>query len=322
MESLFSERELYQGDPLNPGLETVTPPEVVAGLTASERETRVKNLIDQAHYIVDWAWDVHGKDRQLAARCVLYSGGNDSTVLAHLMKGRVDYAVHANTTIGIEQTRQFVRDTCKGWGLELLERFPPKTYRELVTDPKNGGFPGPAMHFKMYSRLKERCLEQVRRELVQNPRRERVLFLAGRRRSESKRRANVPLSDRKGTMVFASPLAMWTKLDMNTYRLMFRDTDDPVPVNEVSELLHMSGECLCGAFAKEGELEEIRFWFPEVAAEIDALQEEVRAAGFTEPKCNWGHRQGKPTEKTGMLCTSCEFTHELALDLDAENADD
>ncbi|MBF4194612.1 hypothetical protein MHAEM_21341 [Mycolicibacterium phlei] len=268
----------------------------------------MKNLIAQAHQIVDMAWEKHGENRKLAATCILFSGGNDSTALAHMMKGRADYAIHCNTTIGIEQTRQFVRDTCKAWGLPLLEMFPPKTYRELVTDPKNGGFPGPAMHFKMYARLKERGLEAARRQLVKNPWRERVLYIAGRRRSESKRRANVSLNDRKGSMVFASPLAMWTKIDLNTYRLMMRDTDDPVPVNEVSELLHMSGECLCGSFAKEGELEEIRLWFPEVAAEIDALMEEVRAAGYTGPKAIWGNRAGRPTKKSGMLCSSCEFT--------------
>ncbi|MCG7607170.1 phosphoadenosine phosphosulfate reductase family protein [Mycobacterium sp. CnD-18-1] len=307
----------YNGDPLRPDLETVTPPEVIARLTMPEREERVKYLIEQAHHIADWAWKVHGENRRLVARCVLYSGGNDSTVLAHLMKGRSDYAVHANTTIGVEQTRQFVRDTCKMWGLELLERSGPDSFRDLVLGnvyakngnrPYPGGFPGPGAHFYMFQRLKERALDQVRRELVKNPRQERVLFYAGRRRSESKRRMNIALADRRGSIVYTSPLAMWTKVDMTTYRLMHRDTEDPVPVNEVSELLHMSGECLCGSFAKEGELDEIRLWFPEVAAEIEALQEEVRAAGFTDEKGTWGHRKGKPTNKTGMLCTSCEFT--------------
>jgi hypothetical protein len=45
--------------------------------------------------------------------------------------------------------------------------------------------------------------------------------------------------------------------------------NNAVPLNEVSQLLHMSGE---------GELDEIRLWFPRVASEIDSLQEEVRAA--------------------------------------------
>ena len=295
---LFEDAELFSGDPLDPDFEQVCPPSVVASLTRSQREQRLEKLIVQAHTIVDKAWELYAAGRMRAAWCVLYSGGNDSTVLAHLMRERVDFAVHANTTIGIEDTRQFVRDTCANWGLELLERTAPTSYRDLVLER---GFPGPAMHFKMFQRLKERCLDEVKRELVTDNRRQRILFIAGRRRAESKRRTNIPLYEVDGSAIWASPIAMWTKLDMNTYRLMAGD----VPVNTVSEKLHMSGECLCGAFAKPGELDEIRFWYPAMADEIDQLEADVRAAGIKEPYCRWGHGQGKPTEMTGKLCTSC-----------------
>lgn len=116
-------------------------------------------------------------------------------------------------------------------------------------------------------------------------------------------------------MVFASPLAMWTKIDMVAYRGL-----NDVPFNPVTDHLGMSGECLCGAFAKEGELERIRLWYPDVAAEIDALMEEVRQAGHEEPWCTWGHRsRGKGAlithrgpgsslpEKVGMLCSDCQY---------------
>jgi len=278
----------------------------VAALTPAQRVRRVLRLTEQAHRIVTDAWEIHGQDRNLVATCVLFSGGNDSTVLTHMMRRRADYAVHCNTTIGIEATRQFVRDTCAAWDLPLIEKFPPKTYRELVIEH---GFPGPGHHWKMFQRIKERQMAYVRNELIRKRGTDRVLYIAGRRRSESARRVSVPLHEvprahALSSTIFASPLAMWTKLDMNTYRQMHGD----VPVNEVSELLHMSGECLCGAFAKDNELEEIRLWFPEVAAEIDALQAEVKAAGIQEPFCRWGHRQGRPSKKTGALCTSCEFT--------------
>jgi 3'-phosphoadenosine 5'-phosphosulfate sulfotransferase (PAPS reductase)/FAD synthetase len=242
-----------------------------------------------------------------AGWCVLYSGGNDSTILAHMMRHRAAYAVHANTTIGIEQTRQFVRDTCKRWELPLLERVAPVSYRDLVLER---GFPGPAMHFKMFTRLKERTLEQVRNELVGNPRRERVMFIAGRRRQESKRRRNIPLYEPDGSIIWASPIAMWTKEDMVMYRALAASQGDPVPFNPVTDALGMSGECLCGAFAKRDELERIRAWYPEVAAEIEQLERDVKAAGHGEPFCRWGHGQGKPTNKTGKLCTSCAFNQQ------------
>lgn len=275
-----------------------------------EREERVRGLIRQSHDIIDEAIETHfvKEKRDLAGTVILYSGGNDSTTLAHLFRHTADYAAHCNTGIGIEQTRQFVRDTCAAWSLPLIEVHPPVPYEQLVIEQ---GFPGPGHHFKMYQRLKERGLREVRRQLVRNPRRERVLFLAGRRRDESKRRMAIPESDRDGSVVFASPLAHWTKADLNTYRRMHPD----IPRNAVSDTLHMSGECLCGAFAHHGELEEIRFWFPEVAEHIEELQEKVRAAGHPEQRCRWGWggESGEKPSKSGPLCTSCETRFEPAV---------
>lgn len=297
-DQLFSDEDVFTGNPLDPDLKQVCPPSVIARLTRPQREERVGRLIEQAHHIIDTAWEVYAEGRMRAAWGVLYSGGNDSTVLMHLVRDRVDCAIHANTTIGIEETRQFVRDTCRERGLDLMERIAPRSYREIVL---KHGFPGPAFHARMYQRLKERPLDQARSELVTHSRRERVLFIAGRRRAESKRRQTIPLHEPDGSAIWASPLAMWTKLDLNTYRLMMGD----VPVNPVAEKLHMSGECLCGAFAKPGELDELKFWqFPE-ADEIVSLQDEVKAAGHREPWCTWGHGQGKPSG-SGRMCTSCD----------------
>lgn len=297
-ETLFDDAELFSGDPLRPDFEQVCPESVVASLTHAQRRERVNALVTQAHEIVDTGWEIFAQGRMRAAWCVLYSGGNDSTVLTHLFKDRVDYAVHANTTIGVEATRQFVRDTCKLWGLDLLERTAPTSYRELVLDQ---GFPGPGMHYKMYQRLKERVLEQVRNELVTDSRRQRVLFIAGRRRSESRRRKHIPLYEGDGSIVWASPLAMWTKTDLVVYRSMQKD----VPFNPVTDHLGMSGECLCGAFAKPNEMELLRFWYPDIAQELDQLQDDVKAAGHKDPYCVWGHGKGKPPEQIGRLCSSC-----------------
>lgn len=254
----------------------------VHALTKSEREQRVRDLVVDSRQILDRAVADHAVDHRLAATVLLFSGGNDSTVLAHLFRDVATHAAHANTGIGIEQTRDFVRNTCEEWGLPLLERRAPREvdhYQQLVLTHDRGkrgqalgGFPGPAMHFKMFARLKERALEQVRRELVSDPRRERVVFLAGRRRAESARRRNVPEVDRRGSTVWVSPLVNWTKPDLTTYRLMQGD----VPVNEVSDVLHMSGECLCGAMASPGERAEVAYWYPGPFEQISVLEELLR----------------------------------------------
>jgi hypothetical protein len=108
---------------------------------------------------------------------------------------------------------------------------------------------------------------------------------------------------------------MWTKLDMTTYRLMMGD----VPTNAVSDKLGMSGECLCGAYAKTGELDNIRAHYPDVAAEIDQLEQFVRDSGAPAEYCTWGHGLAMTApatatpggigleHKTGPMCTSCHI---------------
>lgn len=313
MSALFSDADVYDGDPLIPDLNTPTPADVVAQLSPQQRVARLGALMMQARRIYVDGIQAHLGQRTVAASCVLFSGGNDSTTLAHLFRGIATHAIHANTTIGIEQTRQYVRDTCASWGLPLLEKTAPISYRDLVLER---GFPGPGMHWKMYSRLKERALDAARHDLgVANSRTKVAVFIAGRRRAESERRQDVPLWESDGSVIWVSPLAMWTKLDLNTYRELF----DDVPRNEVSDLLHMSGECLCGAFAHPGELDEIGEFFPNVKAEIEQLQRDVAAAGHEKPFCTWGHGQGDPS-KSGRLCSSCSVRGQLDMFGDEEVA--
>lgn len=278
-------------------------------VSLAARRERLDGLIERSHAILDEAIATHADGHEITAVAILYSGGNDSTTVAHLMRPRLTHAIHANTGIGVEDTRRFVRETCTMWSLPLIEKHPPVTYRDLVLER---GFPGPSMHWKMYQRLKERCLRQAQRELVTNPRKQRVVFVAGRRRDESQRRADIPLMERIGSAIWVSPIAEWTRQDLNTYRIVNKS----VPRNRVADLLHMSGECLCGSFAKESELDEIGEWYPDVRAEIEALEAEI--ADRTDipaerKKWGWGVHRERPS-KSGPMCSSCE---QLALDWSA-----
>lgn len=262
---------------------------------------RYAEKLADAHRIVSEALTEHLDGRALAGRVVLFSGGNDSTVLAHLFRAYATHAGHANTTVGIEATRAFVRETCAAWGLPLIERTPPKTYAELVLGEWQG-FPGPAGHARAYSRLKERALRRVRAELVKNGRQQRVLFIAGRRRLESARRSAVPEHERIDSVIWASPLANWSADDMRAYRALNPDT----PRNPVAEQLGMSGECLCGAFAEPGELERVREVDPDCAAWLDRLQHQARDAGLPAERCRWGwgaYRADPDGSTRGFLCS-------------------
>lgn len=292
----------------------------VARLNRTARELRVGELMAQSHDYLHAAIEQHvtGDGRMVAAAVALFSGGNDSTTLTHLFRHEIDYAAHANTTIGIEETRQFVRDTCHTWGIDLIERTPPRLQDQYRAQVLRDGFPGPAWHARMFTRLKERALQQIRRELVTNPRKERVVYIAGRRRTESQRRANIPLSERRGSIVWVSPLINWTKLDLTTYRLMHHG----IPRNRVSDLIHMSGECLCGSFAAPGEREEIEYWFPiafDLIRELEALIADRDDIPDHRKTWGWG---ADPTKKaldgkastSGILCSSCDDRMQLTLD--------
>ena len=52
-DALFTEADVYSGDPLRPDTETPTPAEVVGSLTGSQRRQRVEWLSQQAHDLYD-----------------------------------------------------------------------------------------------------------------------------------------------------------------------------------------------------------------------------------------------------------------------------
>lgn len=255
----------------------------------------------------------------------LFSGGHDSlcsTRIATLAK-RFRSVVHINTGIGIRQTREYVRDTCKAQGWPLLELHPPpfkpaKEKRRPGIDYENlpayvacilhYGFPGPAGHRLIYNRLKERCLRALRRHTFGKRRRkgQLMLLVGGMRLQESKRRMGnaQPMSlEASEGRAWCAPILNWSNEDKNAYIARSR-----LVRNSVVGHLCMSGECLCGAFARPQELAEIEASYPEAAAEIRRLEALAKAAGV---HCKWGQPPPKtePVDEhqTSLfgLCWSC-----------------
>lgn len=255
--------------------------------------------IERAHSVIDDAIAACSKGRrQVREVWGLFSGGHDSLASTSIASKHPRFAgvLHINTGIGIEQTREFVRETCRrhGWPLVEIhaERDCGQVYRDLVLDQ---GFPGPPRHTIMFQRLKGRALEAFTTRI---PQPDRVALVSGRRSQESKRRAiTVAPWDRKRRRVFVSPIHDWCGLDVTDYII-----DQGLDRNPVVDILHMSGECLCGAFAHRGELAEIEAWFPDVALMIRGLETEVRAAGF-----DWGWEEGPSDHHPGQMSFADEY---------------
>jgi 3'-phosphoadenosine 5'-phosphosulfate sulfotransferase (PAPS reductase)/FAD synthetase len=244
----------------------------------------------------------------------LFSGGNDSTAMLHIVRDLVDAAVHINTGIGIKATREFVRKTAMDMGVALLElTTPPEVYRDIVLGATRRGFPGPGFHFICYHRLKSQRLQNLQRDYAQG-RGSKILLVSGVRSSESARRLRhigaVEIDPPRGRLskcAWANPIVHFDHRLLNEYR-----QTHAVPRNEVADLIHKSGECLCGAFAKPGELEEIEMWFPDDAAYIRALEAEAAKLGKEFPK--WGagsHRTKAPARRDMPLCNKCQMEFAL-----------
>lgn len=256
--------------------------------------------------------EAKAEHRPIATVC-LFSGGNDSTVVAHRCREHYDRLVFIDTGTAVPGVREFVESFAAWLNKPLLVYESGDTFRRMVLgtdeirrgpDWRPLGFPGPAQHGRAYNQLKERQLEALRRDLkAGHPRSARVLYLTGVRRAESQRRAGRSAITRKGGMAFANPLIDWTNYDMRRYR-----AEHNLPESDVAALIHRSGECNCGSFAEPGEREMLRSLWPDwFEATIAGLEREAEAAGI--PACRWGERPpgAAAADAAGLLCSSCEW---------------
>lgn len=244
------------------------------------------------------------------ATVCLFSGGNDSTVLAHRCRDHYESLAFIDTGTAIPGVRAFVENYAERIGKPLIVMESGDAYRRLVLglhkkDPppdwRPYGFPGPAGHGRAYNQIKERQLRMLRARLQDGRRGARVLMLSGVRRGESQRRKGRPEVSCHGSIVFANPLIDWSNDRMRRYRL-----EHDLPQSDVAALIHRSGECNCGAFAAPGEREMLEALWPGwFEATIGSLEREAEAAGVRS--CRWGQRTEGPPVEGAPLCSDCQL---------------
>lgn len=277
----------------------------------------------EARTLIEEAIDKHEPTKVFA----LFSGGGDSQVAAHVALPYVDALVHIDTgTAPVdEKGNNLVRQFVEGWAtrhkVELLVYEAGRAFEWMVTrrcahlrfEPL--GFPGFGQHGTAYYYLKQKQIDKLVRD-YKTHHADRILLITGVRNAESARRALIHTSfeRRAGAKVWLNPLLEWREMPMAAYRRRYR-----LGQSDVSALLHMSGECLCGAFAKKGEREMIMQLFPRWGQWILDMEKEAAARGAEHAV--WGWTKIKEEEKpepgtfinaAGELCTSCAWREEKA----------
>lgn len=258
---------------------------------------------------------------------VAYSGGKDSGVVLDIMaKTFPDYfkgVIFVNTGIGTQATTDYIIDYCKkrSYPLHILKPEDVKR-KKHTTRGKPGdefsyeklvltyGFPQQAFHTVTMRHLKYFPLRKFIYDRINLG--EKPCIVGGIRKNESARRK---LKWKKyfyndGKMWFVSPI--FFKEDLWVYDYFIKNDIKRSPVYDT---LHISGDCLCGCFAKKEELKLLQMFHPEVFDEIKRLEKLIKEKGTKEAntQTTWGvHNQ--TTENTesqsqieSFVCNECFF---------------
>jgi phosphoadenosine phosphosulfate reductase len=226
----------------------------------------------------------------------LVSGGKDSLTTAQVLHeaGKLIGCVALETGLSTPDWKPFVIKTCadRGWPLEFFAT--DEKYEDFV---RKYGFPGPSKHSWIMQKLKGRCISKFKKAHPDG------ILASGVRKDESAKRAGStkPVGVWEGVPILA-PIYDWTTEE--TWAFFYSRGFERAPGYTT---LQISGDCLCGSYAREDELQAIRFFYPEVAARFDAIGEEIK---LTHPKrCTWGWGCKTPVKEQNlnqkMICFDC-----------------
>jgi 3'-phosphoadenosine 5'-phosphosulfate sulfotransferase (PAPS reductase)/FAD synthetase len=224
----------------------------------------------------------------------LFSGGKDSSALAHYLKKRRELkaCVFLDTGINDPQLLEWLRTL----PYHVIVYETPVKFDWIV---RRYGFARPMTHNWYYRFLKERALNLFVKDHREEFN-EGVALASGVRRNESKRRfKNTKSLDKICGVDCYAPIFDWTTEQVREYIKI-----NSIEISPSAKFFGCcSGDCFCGAFAEEGELDLVEARCPEVAKRIRALERQVGA--------KWGSRnlprmsQDWKDRKEQLGCSDC-----------------
>lgn len=244
---------------------------------------------------------------------VLFSGGGDSMVAAHIaaMHDFFGGCVFIDTGTALPGVIEHAQEVCaeEGWPLTIIRS--PQTYEDMI---REHGLPGPGQHPTAYVRLKEKALDAHVRTLCtkcrlgkRHRKHDDVMWVSGARSAESVRRmGHGDWVKRDGSQTWVNPILDWSDEDCETYRKVHG-----LQKSDVAALVHRSGECQCGTYAAPGEREMLCSLFPEFAEKIAGWETLALESGHDHAAV-WGQRPTKHKKQLSLIprvgelgCSDC-----------------
>lgn len=221
---------------------------------------------------------------------VLYSGGKDSTCVAHyIAKNYPDNfkgVVFTNTGISSAMTRKFVIEYCKKMNWPLIMTWARKPYYDIVIEK---GFPNAGAHKVIMGYLKFQSWYYFLRNIKKTS-----AFISGVRKKESWARNKIRFYTKKpidinATLTFAKPF-----LYKNGNQLQKYFITNGLKATPAYDYFDKSGECWCGCFYNEWELKMIEKYDPFLFDTIKWMEKQVQLKGSKMAKKfpHWGRSVG------------------------------
>ncbi len=236
----------------------------------------------------------------------LFSGGKDSLTACHSLwkKGLLKEVLYCRTGVGLNE--EYVVEMCKkfNWKLNIVEPKEGETYEDFV---RKFSFPHQGAHNAVMGYLKWHPMRKW--YMIQKKAGRDITFISGRRKKESARRkrmkSNVEYSKTEGMKFWAS-IYNWETVDVWDYLKKHNLQRSPI-----YDTMHMSGDCLCGAFSTRGESHWLQVFHPELAERFRLLEEKYRGRkGHNMNSSKWGNQislsdMKNQTNLDDLICQEC-----------------
>ena len=217
-------------------------------------------------------------DYQPYAIVIMFSGGHDSLAayhIARLLNVPLTHFLHGITGTGIKETTTFARKIGERSGLIYLEANAKNAFEEYVMRKGFFGIGIQAHEFAYHILKRTHFRHQLSKYIRQGRKGRKILLINGARKQESKNRKLSMINPIKidGPNIWVNIINDLLAIERNEFLLDYER-------NPVYDILHRSGECICGTMQNQETRKEVTYWYPYWGGWLDDLEKRACEHGF------------------------------------------